>query len=435
MYLGAFNGSSEFMNGTLDEVRVWNVARTQAQIQANMFSCPPLSITANLLMYYQFNHGAADAANSGINTMPNSANATTFPTSLNGFALTGSSSNWIRSTALGLPTTALSVTQNVSNNLFYDDCNLLAKVVPSGGSAVSGNVTVKEWVETTTKPFVRRHYEINPATSASTATGTITLYFTQADFDDYNANYAIKLPTEPTDAMGYKANVQVVKYAGTSAPNNDGLPASYSSTNTTFTPSSSNIVWNGYLWEITFNVTGFSGFFVKTGSAVLPVNLLSFEGKKLKNNTNLLTWHVAEEKDLKAYHVEKSIDGKTFEQVGIVKAKGSNSVYEFTDNNPNGGLSGVYYRLKMTDLDEKFEYSNIINLENDKIRKGVKIYPNPVSDILIVETDNVSDYQVINLLGQQVISGKAAQQIDVSALVQGAYLLRVGTEQVRFVKQ
>jgi Secretion system C-terminal sorting domain len=44
-------------------------------------------------------------------------------------------------------------------------------------------------------------------------------------------------------------------------------------------------------------------------------------------------------------------------------------------------------------------------------------------------------FQVINLLGQQVLVGKTTQQLDVSALPQGAYIFKVGTEQAKFVKQ
>jgi pyruvate carboxylase len=44
-------------------------------------------------------------------------------------------------------------------------------------------------------------------------------------------------------------------------------------------------------------------------------------------------------------------------------------------------------------------------------------------------------FQVINLLGQQVLVGKTTQQLDVSALPQGTYVLKVGTEVAKFVKQ
>jgi Secretion system C-terminal sorting domain len=48
-------------------------------------------------------------------------------------------------------------------------------------------------------------------------------------------------------------------------------------------------------------------------------------------------------------------------------------------------------------------------------------------------------FEIINLLGQQVLSGKIPPSVvdglDVSALPQGSYFLKIGAEQVKFVKQ
>ena len=94
LYLGSFEGTSEFMNGSLDEVRVWNVARTQAEIQVNLYNSinTPQS---GLLMYYKFDHGIANGNNSSIIKLLNSANSTLYSGTLNGFTLNGSSSNWV----------------------------------------------------------------------------------------------------------------------------------------------------------------------------------------------------------------------------------------------------------------------------------------------------------------------------------------------------
>jgi hypothetical protein len=68
--------TSDHLNGIIDEVRVWNVARTQAQIQANMNK--PLSAPqANLVAYWQFNKAegnyAADSSGNNLTgTLTNS---------------------------------------------------------------------------------------------------------------------------------------------------------------------------------------------------------------------------------------------------------------------------------------------------------------------------------------------------------------------------
>lgn len=45
----------ESWNGYIDEVRIWNVARTQAQIQANMTTLPSPATQPGLISYYDFN--------------------------------------------------------------------------------------------------------------------------------------------------------------------------------------------------------------------------------------------------------------------------------------------------------------------------------------------------------------------------------------------
>jgi Secretion system C-terminal sorting domain len=71
--------------------------------------------------------------------------------------------------------------------------------------------------------------------------------------------------------------------------------------------------------------------------------------------------------------------------------------------------------------------------------KGLKVYPNPVSSLLNVVYTEGSSFQILNLLGQQVLTGKTppsgAGGLDVSALPQGTYILKVGAEQAKFLKQ
>ena len=57
------------------------------------------------------------------------------------------------------------------------------------------------------------------------------------------------------------------------------------------------------------------------------------------------------------------------------------------------------------------------------------------SNILIIEAEATGNYQIFNLLGQQILRGSlSTKEIDVSALPEGSYILRVGEEKVKFVK-
>ena len=91
--IGSLNGSSEFMQGNIDEVRIWNVARSEAQIN----SAKNFELQGNesgLKAYYKFNQGFNGVENSGTNTLTNAVIGGSNGT-LNNFALTNLSSNWL----------------------------------------------------------------------------------------------------------------------------------------------------------------------------------------------------------------------------------------------------------------------------------------------------------------------------------------------------
>ncbi|TAF98378.1 MAG: hypothetical protein EAZ47_00450, partial [Bacteroidetes bacterium] len=91
--------SAEAFGGAMDEVRIWNVARTQAQLQANMGSSISAT-TTGLVAYYNFNQGNPGGTNTGLTTLVD-ATSNAINGTLSGFALTGATSNWITSTVFG----------------------------------------------------------------------------------------------------------------------------------------------------------------------------------------------------------------------------------------------------------------------------------------------------------------------------------------------
>lgn len=70
----------------------------------------------------------------------------------------------------------------------------------------------------------------------------------------------------------------------------------------------------------------------------------------------------------------------------------------------------------------------------------VSVYPNPVTEMLSIKSDTpVESFQVMNFLGQQVISGVGTNDVNVSELPAGTYSIIVEVEEGRkamtFVKQ
>ena len=92
MQIGAYASVVPF-NGSMDDVRIWNVARTQAQIAASK-NCELQGNEPGLIAYYNFNQGTGSVSNTGVTSLINSvfggANGT-----LQNFTLAGASSNWL----------------------------------------------------------------------------------------------------------------------------------------------------------------------------------------------------------------------------------------------------------------------------------------------------------------------------------------------------
>lgn len=84
--------SPRYFNGAIDEVRIWNVARTKDQVRAAMRSildpAPP-----GLAAYYQFETGTPGGNNTGLTTVTDAAGAND-GAAIN-FSMTGNISNWV----------------------------------------------------------------------------------------------------------------------------------------------------------------------------------------------------------------------------------------------------------------------------------------------------------------------------------------------------
>jgi len=84
-----------YSNIDVDELRIWNHARSEAQIASNLnTTLPPNS--SGLIAYYRFNQGSAGGNNPGETTLWDGTTNALHGT-LYDFALSGSSSNWIGS--------------------------------------------------------------------------------------------------------------------------------------------------------------------------------------------------------------------------------------------------------------------------------------------------------------------------------------------------
>ncbi|MBL0340994.1 MAG: T9SS type A sorting domain-containing protein [Bacteroidetes bacterium] len=145
------------------------------------------------------------------------------------------------------------------------------------------------------------------------------------------------------------------------------------------------------------------------GSSPLPIELVSFEVKKA-GSTAAIMWQTASEINNDYFTVERSDDGVNFELLLKVDGAGnSTSVrsYSAIDQSPLKGIN--YYRLKQTDFDGKFTYSEIKSIYFGK-GQTFSVYPNPVasnSDFTISVPDKAEySISIIELTGKIIYSEK-----------------------------
>ena len=174
----------------------------------------------------------------------------------------------------------------------------------------------------------------------------------------------------------------------------------------------------------------------------LPIELLSFKARELQN-TVLLSWTTATETNNDYFTIERSDDANTFETLAVVAGVGNSSIknsYEMIDNYPMNGPN--YYRLKQTDYDGKFSYSQILYID---IRNsiGLKLSPNPTDGIVRVDgsIEDLKNIQILNMLGQDVSiqvsfsnTNSKTVVIDMSKLPRGMYFIRTKTQVGRIIK-
>jgi len=101
------------------------------------------------------------------------------------------------------------------------------------------------------------------------------------------------------------------------------------------------------------------------GSAhsITPVRIINFNAVN-KNNSVLLKWITATEINSSRFEIEHSKDGKRFFMIGSMKSENADggAGYFFLHNDLVAGEN--FYRLRIVDSDERFEFSNIILVTN-----------------------------------------------------------------------
>jgi hypothetical protein len=164
----------------------------------------------------------------------------------------------------------------------------------------------------------------------------------------------------------------------------------------------------------------------------LPLDLISFEVKE-SNSFVEIKWVTQNEIDFHGYIIERSTNQREWEEIQFFTSKneGRNSFYRFQDIGAK--LGSNYYRLKMINLDESFEYSKVEHIKLREERNAVNIYPNPFIEQIYFNQVEAQNFEVYSDKGKLVKTG-FANNVNMMAFSSGKYYLKLGARTIPIIK-
>ncbi|RYZ49841.1 MAG: T9SS type A sorting domain-containing protein, partial [Sphingobacteriales bacterium] len=168
----------------------------------------------------------------------------------------------------------------------------------------------------------------------------------------------------------------------------------------------------------------------------LAVSISPLTAKIIDAKNTLLNWKTYSEQNNAGFTVQRSTDGKIFNNIGSVQsqtADGNSAAelqYNYTDNQSVTGTT--YYRLIQTDKDGKATYSDVVtvNRASDEALT-MQTYPNPATSTLTVQLKGKlaegTEMMMTDMAGRVVLKQAVTASVftlDMNAMPTGMYLLK-----------
>jgi hypothetical protein len=336
------------------------------------------------------------------------------------------------------------------NNTGYDSA-FQPLVNYTNGSNIKSNVVTDWYLE----------FQISFVTAGTSSPTTVAAFNATGLDDDGNSDlheylsfyglntYTLETPTALTvsnitsgsTVLGKRFDGATTEYAGIDVTATSAMvTTSYVSTSV-FTIRTGgkatgpiNISNNGRQYSLWFKSFNYSTPVIQT----LPVDLVSFNASLNGPDKVILNWATSLEKNSSHFVIERSFDGKSFDDAGLVFSNENSSAtetYSFTDNIPSANSGLIYYRLKMVDMDNSFKYSDVVVVRIQKDQQFTLLaFPNPaISELRVTIPDSWQNktvaYSIYSLSGSLVkfkINSNAGQteSLNIADLPSGSYIIR-----------
>ena len=392
-YLGAYSGHSSSnvgnFDGIIDEVRIWNDARTIAEIQENMHK-ELAGNESNLVAYYKMSNGT------GTSLTDNSSNSNT------GTLTNMDNSDWV---------TSYAVIGDLGSS-YKTDVEGIWKVSGTNESDASTGLTMTVGSALSTGNFAVFGNNNTNATSTSDLGSVASTVRTGRIWQvDESGTVSATIKIDMSDATG--------NYS-TSSSASDYKLLYRSGTSGAFSDAATGSSVSGDV--VTFNSVSLQDGYYALGSTVdnsLPVELTSFELLETRNDGITLQWVTESEINNLGFNLDRKTPITDWSQIAsyvthpALQGQGSVShqtIYTFTDNSVQENKS-YDYRLSDVDYNGNIEYHSLqlMGVSSSNIPEQFILYPNypnPFNPVTTIRYDlskeSFVDITIYDMLGNVV---------------------------------
>jgi len=327
----------------------------------------------------------------------------------------------------GLSNVSTAVTRHhpKRSHLSYSkDCDGLIAGIRSSTDFGSwhGQTTVRSVFDAIpTRNYVARHFDIQ---AVNHGPAEITLFFTQDDFNRYNAaSPEFLLPKNPGDPN--TANMVIFQQKGRS---DSGMWGTYSGETEKMVLETEQIQWDAanQRWSVSVRARTEGGFFLSTADGQVVNQFLTAKAFGIGPN-NTIQWK-ARERDVYAYFVEYSFDGDLFFNLSRVAAKGfGQQVYEVRHSDVllPPGQQVIYYRVRQVSKNYTSLFSEVLPVNMSNVNP-LLVHPNPASQYLNITSQRDCKIQVTDMTGRKMLEADVVvgrNEFNILSWSKGLYIL------------
>jgi hypothetical protein len=468
---------ADFFAGKIDELRIWNTARSATEIVANMFNKNLTNNATGLVAYYRFNEGSSTtAANSSTNTSGADGTLTNGPTwAASPIQFAGNALHFDEGNDRVIAPVPTTATTNVTMEAWVyhtggsgsDHLIMVNGVMGSNGYALflntshtlvviyNGVITMNTGIGLSTNQW--SHLALVIGTTGFTLyKNGVNVYSNTGTPNTPSTNFIIGYNTvangQPFGGMIDEVRIWNTARTQTEIQNNmnseiatssSGLALYYTFNQGIAAGDNTGLIPlidqtgngnNGTLTNFALSGSTSNNLTQNSNLAILPLRWLSFTTTKQYNNV-LLQWSTAQEQNTKDFIVQHSIDSRSWTNIATNSATGNSSSinnYSYLHSDPLKGMN--YYRIVQRDVDGRSGYSAINSVKFNTNRGGVQVMNNLIANRILQVKINASMATPVSLYsgnGNLLWSRQLApgiHSIDASRYAKGIYLLNTGKQ-------